>query len=45
VVVLVDGEPAGVLGITDRLRPDAAATVAALTTLTGRAPTLLTGDN
>ncbi|MDW4909837.1 heavy metal translocating P-type ATPase [Streptomyces sp. ADMS] len=45
VVVLLDGEPAGVLGISDRLRPDAAATVAALTALTGRAPTLLTGDN
>ncbi len=45
VVVLVDGEPAGVLGLTDRLRPDAAATVTALTALTGRAPTLLTGDN
>ncbi|WP_141307689.1 heavy metal translocating P-type ATPase [Streptomyces spinoverrucosus] len=45
VVVLIDGDPAGVLGISDRLRPDAAATVAALTALTGRAPTLLTGDN
>ncbi|MER8222658.1 heavy metal translocating P-type ATPase [Streptomyces sp. NPDC094143] len=45
VVVLIDGEPAGALGITDRLRPDAAATIAALTALTGRAPTLLTGDN
>ncbi|MHC5259443.1 heavy metal translocating P-type ATPase [Streptomyces sp. UC4497] len=45
VVVLRDGEPVGVLGISDRLRPDAAATVAALTTLTGRTPVLLTGDN
>ncbi|MFJ4978154.1 heavy metal translocating P-type ATPase [Streptomyces coeruleorubidus] len=45
VVVLIDGEPAGALGIADRLRPDAAATIAALTALTGRAPTLLTGDN
>ncbi|KMS77291.1 metal ABC transporter ATPase [Streptomyces viridochromogenes] len=45
VVVVVDGDPAGVLGIADRLRPDAAATVAALTVLTGTAPTLLTGDN
>lgn len=45
VLVLVDGAPAGLLGIADRLRPDAAATVAALTTLTGSAPTLLTGDN
>ncbi|MFP8942006.1 heavy metal translocating P-type ATPase [Streptomyces fenghuangensis] len=45
VVVLRDGAPVGVLGITDRLRPDAAATVAALTELTGRPPVLLTGDN
>lgn len=45
VLVLVDGLPAGVLGIADRLRPDAAATVASLTALTGTAPTLLTGDN
>ncbi|MFD3994528.1 heavy metal translocating P-type ATPase [Streptomyces sp. NPDC058548] len=45
VLVKVDGMPVGVLGIADRLRPDAAATVAALTGLTGAAPTLLTGDN
>ncbi|MFE7278506.1 heavy metal translocating P-type ATPase, partial [Streptomyces sp. NPDC057623] len=45
VVVVVDGDPVGVLGIADRLRPDAAATVAALTAITGTAPTLLTGDN
>ncbi|MFF2023494.1 heavy metal translocating P-type ATPase [Streptomyces sp. NPDC058171] len=45
VLVLIDGAPAGVLGFADRLRPDAKATVAALTTLTGRAPVLLTGDN
>lgn len=45
VLVQVNGVPAGVLGIADRPRPDAAATVAALTTLTGTAPTLLTGDN
>ncbi|MEV6425947.1 heavy metal translocating P-type ATPase [Streptomyces sp. NPDC051662] len=45
VLVQWDGVPVGVLGIADRLRPDAAATVAALTTLTGTAPTLLTGDN
>ncbi|WP_344629945.1 heavy metal translocating P-type ATPase [Streptomyces glaucosporus] len=45
VVVLRDGSPVGVLGIADRLRPDAAATVAALTELTGRPPVLLTGDN
>ena len=45
VLVLHDGAPAGVLGIADRLRPDAAATVAALKKLTGRSPALLTGDN
>lgn len=45
VLVLRDGAPVGVLGIADRLRPDARATVAALTGLTGRAPVLLTGDN
>ncbi|GHG07387.1 HAD-IC family P-type ATPase [Streptomyces zaomyceticus] len=45
VLVKVNGIPAGVLGIADRLRPDATATVAALTRLTGTAPTLLTGDN
>lgn len=45
VLVLCDGAPVGVLGIADRLRPDARATVAALTELTGRTPVLLTGDN
>ena len=45
VLVLHDGAPAGVLGIADRLRPDAAATVAALKKLIGRSPALLTGDN
>ncbi len=45
VLVLRDGAPVGVLGIADRLRPDARATVAALTKLTGRTPVLLTGDN
>ncbi len=45
VLVALDGAPAGVLGIADRLRPDAAATVASLTALTGAAPVLLTGDN
>ncbi|UGQ12604.1 heavy metal translocating P-type ATPase [Yinghuangia sp. ASG 101] len=44
-VVVLNGVPAGVLGVADRPRPDAAATVAALTALTGTAPTLLTGDN
>ncbi|MFE6886917.1 heavy metal translocating P-type ATPase [Streptomyces sp. NPDC057694] len=45
VLVLRDGAPVGVLGVADRLRPDARATVAALTELTGRTPVLLTGDN
>ncbi|MCZ0204400.1 heavy metal translocating P-type ATPase [Streptomyces sp. UMAF16] len=45
VLVTVDGSPAGLLGIADRLRPDAARTVRALTSLTGTAPMLLTGDN
>ncbi|MDQ0578457.1 heavy metal translocating P-type ATPase [Streptomyces rishiriensis] len=45
VVVLRDGSPVGVLGIADRLRPDAAATVAAFTRLTGSTPMLVTGDN
>ncbi|MEU7375947.1 heavy metal translocating P-type ATPase [Streptomyces albidoflavus] len=45
VAVLRDGAVGGVLGIADRLRPDAAATVTALTELTGRTPVLLTGDN
>ncbi len=45
VLVLFDGVPVGVLGIADRLRPDAAATVAALGAVTGATPLLLTGDN
>jgi heavy metal translocating P-type ATPase len=45
VVVRVDGTPAGVLGLADRLRPGAADTVARLTALTGAQPLLLTGDN
>ncbi|MFF4381582.1 heavy metal translocating P-type ATPase [Kitasatospora sp. NPDC001547] len=45
VLVEADGVPVGVLGIADRLRPDAAATVASLRALTGTAPVLLTGDN
>ncbi|WP_037908923.1 heavy metal translocating P-type ATPase [Actinacidiphila yeochonensis] len=45
VLVGRDGTPVGVLGIADRLRPDAAATVSALATLTGGTPMLLTGDN
>ncbi|MEZ0095812.1 heavy metal translocating P-type ATPase [Streptacidiphilus sp. EB129] len=45
VLVERNGRPVGVLGIADRLRPDAARTVAALTALTGTAPVLVTGDN
>ncbi|RDD90337.1 heavy metal translocating P-type ATPase [Streptomyces parvulus] len=45
VLVLRDGVPVGMLGIADRLRPEATATVDALTTLTGNTPTLVTGDN
>lgn len=45
VLVLCDRRPVAVLGITDQMRPEAAATVTALTKLTGAAPVLLTGDN
>ncbi|MFD5871507.1 heavy metal translocating P-type ATPase [Streptomyces sp. NPDC060322] len=45
VLVLRDGLPVGVLGIADRIRRDAAATVASLARLTGGSPMLLTGDN
>jgi heavy metal translocating P-type ATPase len=45
VVVVVDGIPAGVLALADRMRPQARDTVTALTALTGRRPVLLTGDN
>ncbi|MFE7409791.1 heavy metal translocating P-type ATPase [Streptomyces laurentii] len=45
VVVTLDGQPAGVLAIADRLRPEAALTTRALGELTGRAPVLVTGDN
>ncbi|MFD9823977.1 heavy metal translocating P-type ATPase [Streptomyces violascens] len=45
VLVERDGIPVGILGIADRLRPDAATTVTALRTLTGTSPVLVTGDN
>ncbi|MEU5099452.1 heavy metal translocating P-type ATPase [Streptomyces sp. NPDC020996] len=45
VLVTVAGTPVGVLGVADRLRPDAGAAVASLTVLAGTAPVLLTGDN
>ncbi|MFD6275621.1 heavy metal translocating P-type ATPase [Streptomyces sp. NPDC060209] len=44
-LVMRDGLPVGVLGIADRIRHDAAATVASLARLTGGSPMLLTGDN
>ena len=44
-VMQIDGKPAAVLGIADRIRPAAAAASAAITRLTGAAPVLLTGDN
>ncbi|MFD8076867.1 heavy metal translocating P-type ATPase [Streptomyces sp. NPDC059718] len=45
VIVTIDGTPAGVIAIADRLRPEAAATTRALHELTSRAPVLITGDN
>ncbi|MET7475304.1 heavy metal translocating P-type ATPase [Streptomyces sp. NPDC005648] len=45
VLVVSDGTPVGLLGLADRLRPDAVTTVGSLTALTGGAPVLLTGDN
>lgn len=45
VVVTVDGQAIGVLGLHDQARPGAAAAVRALHALTGCSPVLLTGDN
>ncbi|MEU9059870.1 heavy metal translocating P-type ATPase [Streptomyces sp. NPDC048430] len=45
VLVLRDGLPVGLLGIADRIRSDASATVAALARLTDISPVLLTGDH
>ncbi len=45
VVVLIDGFPAGVLALADRVRAGAGEAVSALDALTGRTPVLLTGDN
>jgi cation-transporting P-type ATPase D len=44
-VVVVNGTAMGVLGLTDQIRSDAVASVAALTNLTSSPPVLLTGDN
>ena len=45
VVMCVDGVPAAVLGVADRIRPAARGAVARIVALTGREPVLLTGDN
>jgi P-type E1-E2 ATPase len=45
VVVGLDGRPAGVLALADRVRPESAATVSALRAATGAEPVLLTGDD
>ena len=45
VIVLCDQQPIAVLGIADQIRPEAATTITAVTTLTGAPPVLLTGDN
>jgi len=44
-VVLLDARPVGILGLADQLRPQARASVEALTLVTGSRPVLLTGDN
>ncbi|MGV9414446.1 heavy metal translocating P-type ATPase [Nocardia sp. NPDC003693] len=45
VVVTRDGTPVGVLALSDETRPEAAAAVRAIRTVTGHDPVLLTGDN
>ncbi|MEV0673390.1 heavy metal translocating P-type ATPase [Mycobacterium sp. NPDC050441] len=45
VIVTVDGQAIGVLGLHDQVRPGAVAAVGALRALTGCSPVLLTGDN
>lgn len=45
VVVVIDGVPAGVIGLRDTARPAAAEAVRALSRLTTHRPVLLTGDN
>jgi heavy metal translocating P-type ATPase len=44
-VMCVDGTAAALLAIADRTRPAAASAVARITSVTGTAPVLLTGDN
>ncbi|MBX9918456.1 MAG: cadmium-translocating P-type ATPase [Mycolicibacterium frederiksbergense] len=45
VVVIIDGVPAGVIGLRDTARPAAADAVRAVSRLTTHPPVLLTGDN
>lgn len=45
VVVVIDGVPAGVIGLRDTARPAAAGAVRAISALTTQRPVLLTGDN
>jgi len=45
IVVVIDGAPAGVVALADRVRPDAGAAVAGVQALTGNPAVLLTGDN
>ncbi|MDF0531535.1 heavy metal translocating P-type ATPase [Tsukamurella sp. 8F] len=44
VLVTVDGAPAGLIALADRVRADARAAVARVATVTGAPPVLLTGD-
>ncbi|GAA4402406.1 heavy metal translocating P-type ATPase [Tsukamurella soli] len=45
VLVTVDGRTVGVIALSDRLRPEAPAAVAATAAVTGTPPSVLTGDN
>ncbi|MGP4102370.1 heavy metal translocating P-type ATPase [Nonomuraea sp. KM90] len=45
VLVRLDGQAAGVLGLADRPRPAAAESIERIVALTGARPVLLTGDN
>lgn len=45
VVVVIDGDPAGVIGLRDTARPGAGDAVRALSQIVSSGPVLLTGDN